>query len=83
MDKHEKEKLVSSPDHGTTFMQTNSESELSQSAYNLPSLDAMTKVRIDHLFRHWVKPLKVIRESGKLPDYPALKPLDFNSHFFQ
>jgi hypothetical protein len=83
MDKHEKEKLVSSPDHGTTFMQPSSESELEQPAYNLPSLDKMTEVRTSHFFKHWVRPLKELRELGKLTDYPTLNILDYDSYFFQ
>lgn len=83
MDKAEKEKLVSSPDHGTTFMQPSSESELEQAAYNLPSLDKMTEVRTSHFFNSWAKPLKLLRDLGKLNDYPTLKVVDHNRYFFQ
>lgn len=83
MDKLEKEKLVSSPDHGTTFMQPSSESELEQAAYNLPSLDKMSKVRASHFFHSWVRIVKSLRESGELKDYPALSVVDHNKYFFQ
>jgi hypothetical protein len=83
MDTVEKEKLVSSPDHGTTFMQPSSESELEQAAYNLPSLDKMTEIRTSHFFNSWVRPLKSLRESRELNDYPAVSVVDHNKYFFQ
>lgn len=87
MDKREKEKLVSNPDHGTTFMQPSSESEIDQLSYNLPSLDRMTEIRVGHFFKHWVEPLKALRESGKLPEYLGLSDIshlvDYKNYFFK
>jgi Ca2+-binding EF-hand superfamily protein len=83
MDKVEKEKLVSSPDHGTTFMQPSSESELKQATYNLPSLDKMTEIRKNHIFVQWIKPLKALRELGKLTQKNDLNLSDYKRYFFQ
>lgn len=57
-----KEKLVSSPDHGTTYMKPKTVT-VQRSSANFPSLDAIAQIRRNHLLKQWVKPVKVMERS--------------------
>ena len=57
MPSKEKKQLVSNPDHGTTYMQPEANTE-KKFTLDLPSLNLIAEIRRNHLFKNWVRPLK-------------------------
>ncbi len=70
MNKKVKDKLVSSPDHGTTYMNPNS-LEFKKRSARFPSLDAIASVRRNHLFKLWIKPIKALEQKPAVKKEPV------------
>ncbi|MBK9074755.1 MAG: hypothetical protein IPL77_07180 [Flavobacteriales bacterium] len=70
MPEHEKMKLTSRPDHGTTFMNPDSVSAAAEAVYDLPSIHTLTSIRKNHPLKDWTQPLAALRSSGRLLEYP-------------
>ena len=61
-----KQKLVSSPDHGTTYMKPKS-TTVQRPRLRLPSLDTIAQIRRNHLLKEWVKPVKAMEATFSTP----------------
>lgn len=70
MNMRDKLKMKSTPEHGTTFMQPDSDNN-EISFPSLPSLKSLAEIRRNHMFKLWVKPLQELRKKRIVKTSPC------------